>query len=200
MIAAMDYTEARAAFFSPRAGQTQALDWSTPARRLRDAIEPLATICFWSEPAYDEYAALGLDFLQGYIYSRASVLGDPEAADGLDETIEALRAAAAAAPVVGRPLFAGLSALAWPADPWARLWHACSLLREHRGDSHLAAVVAAGLDGCQPNVATTGSSARSVAASIRSRRARPSSVIVPSATSPRRHFLTRAAPSRPTAR
>lgn len=76
----MDYAEARAAFFAPREGETQSLDWSTPARRLRDAIEPLATVCFWSEPSYDAAAARGLDFLSGYVWGRSSVLGEPEGA------------------------------------------------------------------------------------------------------------------------
>lgn len=77
MISAMDYSEAQAAFFAPREGEAQALGWTTPARRLRDALEPIATICYWSEPAYDAYAALGLDFLTGYVWSRASSLGEP---------------------------------------------------------------------------------------------------------------------------
>ncbi len=77
----MDYAEARAAFFQQRdAGDPEpgTSGWESPARRLRDAIEPIATICYWSEPAYDAYAALGLDFLQGYVWSRACVLGEPD--------------------------------------------------------------------------------------------------------------------------
>ena len=78
----MDYAEARAAFFQPRpddAAPPGTVGWRSPARALRDAIEPIATICFWAEPAYDAYAAAGLDFLQGYVWGRASVLGEPEA-------------------------------------------------------------------------------------------------------------------------
>ncbi len=80
MMRLMDYSEAQAAFFAPREGEARPLGWTTPARRLRDAIEPLATICYWSEPAYDAYAGLGLDFLSGYVWSRASSLGEPEPA------------------------------------------------------------------------------------------------------------------------
>ncbi|MFC5640285.1 hypothetical protein ACFPZF_02825 [Kitasatospora cinereorecta] len=36
-----------------------------------------------------------------------------------------------------------------PADRLARLWHATTVLREHRGDGHVAALVAEGLDGCE---------------------------------------------------
>ena len=74
----MDYAEAQAAFFTPREGEVRPLAFTSPARTLRDALEPVATVCFWSEPAYDAYAALGLDFLQGYVFSRSSVLGDAE--------------------------------------------------------------------------------------------------------------------------
>ncbi|HTZ07632.1 MAG TPA: hypothetical protein VMB72_01090 [Acidimicrobiales bacterium] len=47
----------------------------------------------------------------------------------------------------GRPLGAANAALPWPSDPVAALWQAATVLREHRGDGHLAALVAAGLDG-----------------------------------------------------
>jgi hypothetical protein len=46
----------------------------------------------------------------------------------------------------GRPLGAANAALPVPAEPLARLWHAATVLREHRGDGHIAALVAADLD------------------------------------------------------
>jgi hypothetical protein len=208
---AMDYAEVREAFFQPRdagAPEPGTSGWESPARRLRDAIEPIAMICWWSEPAYDAYAALGLDFLQGYVWSRGCVLGEPDggvvaaafgvfepgligqlydaarAAAGLadiraaretgavtalrtvlgdtvlgapermSEVTDALRRGAEAADTAGRPLFAGLAGLPWPADELGQLWHACSMLRELRGDSHLAACVAAGLTGLEANIIT----------------------------------------------
>lgn len=75
----MDYDEMQAAFYLSRESATTS-GWDTPARRLRDAVEPLAAVSFWSRPAYDRYAALGLDFLTGYVWSRSSVLGDAEPA------------------------------------------------------------------------------------------------------------------------
>jgi Helix-turn-helix family len=45
----------------------------------------------------------------------------------------------------GRPLFAGHVGLPWPDEPHLVLWHAQSLLREFRGDGHVAALLAAGL-------------------------------------------------------
>jgi hypothetical protein len=46
----------------------------------------------------------------------------------------------------GRTLAAANAALPVPAEPLARLWHAATLLREHRGDGHIGALVAADLD------------------------------------------------------
>jgi hypothetical protein len=46
----------------------------------------------------------------------------------------------------GRTLGAANSVLPVPSDPLARLWHAATVLREHRGDGHIAALVAADLD------------------------------------------------------
>jgi Helix-turn-helix family len=47
----------------------------------------------------------------------------------------------------GRVLGAANAALPVPDDPLARLWQAATVLREHRGDGHAAALVAAGVDG-----------------------------------------------------
>ena len=46
----------------------------------------------------------------------------------------------------GRPLFAGHADLPWPEAPLERLWHAQTLLREFRGDGHVALLVHHGLD------------------------------------------------------
>lgn len=60
--------------------------------------------------------------------------------------------AATSAPVTGRPLYAGLRALSIPDEPVARLWHAATLLREHRGDGHNAALMAYGIGGLEAHV------------------------------------------------
>ncbi len=49
----------------------------------------------------------------------------------------------------GRPLFAGHAALEWPDEDHLVLWHAVSLLREFRGDGHVAALTAEGVTGCE---------------------------------------------------
>ncbi|HYB82477.1 MAG TPA: hypothetical protein VED43_12685 [Mycobacterium sp.] len=60
--------------------------------------------------------------------------------------------AARQAPLDGRPLFAANLALPWPNDPLAALWHAATLLREQRGDAHVAVLTAAGISGRESNV------------------------------------------------
>jgi hypothetical protein len=49
----------------------------------------------------------------------------------------------------GRVLSAANSGLPVSGDPLTRLWQATTLLREHRGDGHFAALAAAGIDGCE---------------------------------------------------
>ncbi|MCO5995199.1 SCO6745 family protein [Actinoallomurus rhizosphaericola] len=57
-----------------------------------------------------------------------------------------------ATPVAGRVLFAAHAALPRPDEPHLALWHAVTALREFRGDGHVAALLTAGLDGCEANV------------------------------------------------
>ena len=54
---------------------------------------------------------------------------------------------------LGRPLYAAHSALPWPDAPHLELFHAQTLLREHRGDAHVAALLLAGLPGIEALVA-----------------------------------------------
>ncbi len=49
----------------------------------------------------------------------------------------------------GRALYAGHAALPVPSAPHLALWHACTLLREHRFDGHVAALSVQGLDGLE---------------------------------------------------
>ena len=51
-----------------------------------------------------------------------------------------------------RPLFAANHDLAWPREPHIALWHGCTLLREHRGDGHIATLYANDVDPCEAHV------------------------------------------------
>ena len=201
----MDYPEAVAAFFAPRQEGTPlpaAVVGGRPARRLRDACEPVAMHAVWSRVTNERLAGLGLDFLTSYVGGRGAFLGEPAGAvvaatfawfepglvtalwdaarsavalDRLAEvrdraTVASLRAvlagqdpgevadlladAAEPADGMGRPLFSGLRAEGRPQDPVHRLWWACGLVREHRGDAHVAAAAAAGLSAVEMNILT----------------------------------------------
>ncbi|GLF98526.1 SCO6745 family protein [Streptomyces yaizuensis] len=77
----------------------------------------------------------------------ARLLGDQE--ERVAEAAGLLAEAAEAADLTGRPLAAANAALEVPKDPLDLLWHTATVLREHRGDGHVAAQVAADLDGCE---------------------------------------------------
>jgi hypothetical protein len=51
--------------------------------------------------------------------------------------------------VEGRPLAAGHAEVRWPSEPHLVLWHAQSVLREYRGDGHIALLVVHGLSGIE---------------------------------------------------
>jgi len=63
--------------------------------------------------------------------------------------VERLREAIERTSVAGRPLFAANADLDWPGDPVGDLWHAVTLVREHRGDGHVNALSVAALDACE---------------------------------------------------
>lgn len=175
---------------------------ASPARRLRDALEPIAMHSVWSRSVNAAQAELGLDFLSGYVLGRAAGLGEPEAGVVVSsfavfepgmltsvydqarqavprQTLVDVRTVAATASLrailgdadvsavannlrqavtnadgTGRPLFSGFASQPWPDDPIGQLWHATELFREHRGDSHVAVCVAAGLDPIEMNILT----------------------------------------------
>jgi hypothetical protein len=66
--------------------------------------------------------------------------------------VELAEKAVRSAPLDGRPLFAANVALDWPDEPVARLWHAVTLLREQRGDGHVAVLATHGVSGRESNV------------------------------------------------
>ncbi|HEY1830408.1 MAG TPA: hypothetical protein VGG38_09210 [Acidimicrobiales bacterium] len=89
---------------------------------------------------------------------------DPAGIDGLEKVLPLLRQAAQAAPMAGRPLAAANRAL-WPAIErqvngehrvLAEAWQACTTLREHRGDGHVAALVSRGLSGLEAHLLVVG--------------------------------------------
>jgi hypothetical protein len=69
------------------------------------------------------------------------VAGSPEVA----EAAALVRRAIEGVEAHGRPLYGGHACLPWPDEPHVSFWHGLALTREHRGDGHIAALVAAGV-------------------------------------------------------
>ncbi|HTW21494.1 MAG TPA: hypothetical protein VME70_14945 [Mycobacteriales bacterium] len=65
--------------------------------------------------------------------------------DAIAEAAALAREATTVLGAEGHPLYAAHAALPWPEPPHLQLFHAQTLLREHRGDAHIAALVLAGL-------------------------------------------------------
>jgi hypothetical protein len=77
--------------------------------------------------------------------------GDVVASAGMIRAAELARVAAEEAGdrAEGRPLAGGHAGLGWPDEPHLVLWHSQSILREYRGDGHVALLVALGLSGIE---------------------------------------------------
>lgn len=199
----MDFDALAAVFFDPALDRHGAPDLPTSAaRRLRDALEPIATQGWWAREVHEHPALAELGFFETYVWGRAASLGEPSAevvvaafgvfeprlvtsayqagratvsrldvlaareggaaaslrrvlgAHDVTELAEVLLRAVEPLAVTARPLFGSLRALPVPEDPYGRLWRAAELVREHRGDGHLAACVTAGLDPVASNLLT----------------------------------------------
>lgn len=80
------------------------------------------------------------------------ILGDGVDSPAFSRAADLLVKAATSAPFEGRPMYAALRAIPMPDDVVARLFHASSLLREHRGDGHIAALLTEGVGGLEAHV------------------------------------------------
>ncbi|MFZ2015678.1 MAG: MarR family transcriptional regulator [Nocardioides sp.] len=89
---------------------------------------------------------------QGCVTALRRILGNLVETPGLARAAELLAQASTSAPTEGRVMYAGLRALPVPEEPVARLWHAANMLREHRGDGHIAALVAEQVGGIEAHV------------------------------------------------
>jgi hypothetical protein len=80
------------------------------------------------------------------------IFGPDAPTAAMSSTSHSLRRAIEQTSPSGRALFGANLDLPWPAPAHLTLWHAVTLLREHRGDGHVAALVAAGIDPCEAHV------------------------------------------------
>jgi len=180
----------------------------TPARSLRDAIEPFHSICYFTDEVKARYIELGMHPWASYFGQRAAPMGAvtapvvtatfygfspslveksvpavwdrispadawadrvrsvgivlDRAVAGLIEPSDLDRAIATGEQLVdafvpgGRPLGSAHAVMPRPSDPLQHLWVVVSALREYRGDGHVAALVAAGVEPIESMVTSTG--------------------------------------------
>ncbi|MDH6547426.1 hypothetical protein [Streptomyces sp. SAI-041] len=84
------------------------------------------------------------------------LLGDDAvASEGMAEAARLALRATEACSRAARPLYSAHADLPVPEEPHLAFWHAATLLREHRGDGHLAVLMAAELDGLEALVTHT---------------------------------------------
>ena len=88
----------------------------------------------------------------GCVKALRRILGDSVDAPAFASATDLLLEAATSAPCEGRPMYAALRAIPIPDEVVARLFHAASLLREHRGDGHIAALMTEGVGGLEAHV------------------------------------------------
>ena len=101
----------------------------------------------WGVAAPSRFLATRLVGVDGAL---RRMLGDEVVAgDEVAEAAELARAAAELAPTDGRPLAAANAGLPSPERPHLALWQATTVLRESRGDGHVAALRDAGLGPCE---------------------------------------------------
>ncbi len=110
----------------------------------------------WSFASADEVLRARLE---GAHRALNRMLGDVTQSSEVSEAADIAESAVHVTDACGRPLFAANADLSVPPEPHLRLWWALTCLREHRGDGHVAALLHAGLDGCEAHVTFVASGA-----------------------------------------
>jgi hypothetical protein len=107
-------------------------------------VRPAVTDVWATAPPEDVIEAR----LEAADASLRRMLGDAVDSPEMKRAADLARSAAerATEQCAGRPLFAGHAGLSWPEAPHQVVWHAQTLLREFRGDGHIAALVMNDLD------------------------------------------------------
>ncbi len=89
---------------------------------------------------------------RGCVAALRRILAGLAETPGLARAADLLAKASTSAPTEGRIMYAALRTLPMPEEPVARLWHAANMLREHRGDGHVAALVSERIGGTGAHV------------------------------------------------
>lgn len=102
----------------------------------------------WSMADREEILATRLQLARDRL---TPVIAGPDADTATENLARSLELIVAGLDFAGRPLAAAHASVPRPEDAVGRLWWAATVLREYRGDSHVAILVAAGLDGAAAN-------------------------------------------------
>jgi hypothetical protein len=95
----------------------------------------------WSKATPEQLLQARYD---GAVASLRRLLGDLDEKKVL-RAVELLLRGLAVAEHAGHPLYSGLRSLPFPEEPLGQLWRCCDMVREHRGDSHIAVWTRAGV-------------------------------------------------------
>src|SRR3954447_7579054 len=88
----------------------------------------------------------------GCVKALRRILGEHVDSPAFARATDLLIKAATSTPVEGRPMYAALRAIPAPDEVVARMFHAASLLREHCGDGHIAALMTEGVGRLEAHV------------------------------------------------
>ena len=108
---------------------------------VRDAI-PAA----WAAASPEQLIAARLEAADAAL---RRIIGDDVDGAEMARAAELAEVAARAVDTDGRPIAAALVALDWPLPAHLALWHAIAILREYRGDGHIACLVTHQIDGLE---------------------------------------------------
>jgi len=148
--AALGVTDGQMGYFASRSAPLGAVPAEVVIATFYNFAEAEVRRCIptaWALASPGDLLEARLDGIDG---SLRRILGDEViGATDVAEAAELAQRAAAACTPQGRPLCAGHLALPWPEPAHLRLWHALSILREHRGDGHIACLVEREVDGCE---------------------------------------------------
>ncbi|HEX2316346.1 MAG TPA: hypothetical protein VHJ17_21570 [Thermomonospora sp.] len=126
---------------APGAERVASAFYSFSPRMVAEYIAPA-----WSIAGSEEVLAARL---RGVDRLFRRLMGDQIGTPEFAEAARLLRAVAEDADTSGRPLAAGNADLPWPDEPHLVLWQAITVLREQRGDGHVAALLTHELDPCE---------------------------------------------------
>ncbi len=136
----MGYVASRsAALGTPAATTVTALFHGFSPTRIARAVPDA-----WTLASRDDVLAVRLDLAREALTPALEGLDADRIARELTMVVERLDFA-------GKPLAAAHADLPAPDDEIGRLWHAATVIREYRGDCHVAVLTAAGLDGASSN-------------------------------------------------